>query len=61
MIVYTKIRELGNGVCSICRLRREKTLHVARVNGDKTINRRWCQECFELAKLAAECSADISR
>jgi len=61
MVTYTKVRELGKGVCSVCRLRRDSTLHIAQVSKGKTVSRRWCHECFEQAKMAAEHSADISR
>ena len=61
MITYTKVRLLGKGVCSVCRRRLEKTLEIRQTSKDKTVSRRWCQECFEQAKMAAEHSADISR
>lgn len=61
MITYTKVRQLGKGVCGVCQLNWDKTLHITQVSKDKTVSRRWCQECFEQAKMAAEHSADINR
>lgn len=61
MITYTKVRKLGKGVCRVCLYKKDQTLQINLVSKDKTVSRRWCQECFEQAKMAAEHSADISR
>lgn len=61
MITYTKGRVLGEGTCSVCRFKRKQTLEITKASKGQTVKRRWCQECFEQAKIAADHSADMGR
>lgn len=61
MVTFKMIRSLGEGFCSVCRLRKRNTCQVQQAKNKNIINRRWCQECFEQANTTAQHSADISR